>query len=77
MARIHRARKGRRGKTVTVVRGLQLTADDLSALGKELRKLCGSGGTVKEGAIEIQGDHRDKVAEELGKRGYKLKFVGG
>jgi translation initiation factor 1 len=77
MARIERERKGRRGKTVTVVRDLQLTPEDLKALGKQLKKLCGSGGTVKDGNIEIQGDHRDKIAAELQKLGYKSKFVGG
>jgi translation initiation factor 1 len=77
MACIQRERKGRRGKTVTVVRDLQLTPEDLKALGKQLKKLCGSGGTVKDGNIEIQGDHRDKIAAELQKLGYKSKFVGG
>jgi translation initiation factor 1 len=77
MARIQREKKGRRGKTVTVVHDLQMTPDDLKALGKQLKKLCGSGGTVKDGNIEIQGDHRDKIAAELLKLGYKSKFVGG
>jgi translation initiation factor 1 len=76
-ARIRRERKGRRGKTVTVVADLQLTAQDLEDLGKQLRRLCGSGGTVKQGQIEIQGDHRERVAEELGKLGYKVKHAGG
>ena len=76
-ARIRRERKGRRGKTVTVVGGLQLTPTDLGDLGQQLRRLCGSGGTVKDGEIEVQGDHRDKVAEELRKRGYGIKLVGG
>jgi translation initiation factor 1 len=74
---IYRERKGRGGKTVTVVRELQLSPADLKALGKDLRKLCGSGGTVKDGDIEIQGDHRDKVAEALQSQGYKVKYVGG
>jgi translation initiation factor 1 len=76
-ARIYCERKGRGGKTVTVVRELQLAPADLKALGKELRKLCGSGGTVKDGNVEIQGDHRDTVAEELRRQGYKVKHVGG
>ena len=76
-ARLHRERKGRKGKTVTVVRGLQLSEGDLDALGKALRRHCGSGGTVKDGAIEVQGDHRDRVAAELQRLGYKTKNVGG
>ena len=74
---LYRERKGRGGKTVTVVRELQLAPADLKALGKELRRLCGTGGTVKDGIIEIQGDHRDRMAEELRRLGYKVKFVGG
>ena len=76
-AHIRREKKGRGGKTVTVVRELRLTPDDLKALGKHLRQACGSGGTVKDGAIEIQGDHRDKVAAELQSLGYKTKLTGG
>ena len=75
--RIFRDRKGRGGKTVTVVRDLQLSPEDLTALGKQLKKKCGSGGTVKDGNIEIQGDHREKVAGELVKLGYKAKLAGG
>jgi translation initiation factor 1 len=75
--RIWRDRKGRGGKTVTVVRDLQLTAEDLAALGKLLKKKCGSGGTIKDGTIEIQGDHREKVTAELVKLGYKAKLAGG
>ena len=51
--------------------------DDLTALGKQLKKKCGSGGTIKDGNIEIQGDHREKVAAELEKLGYKAKLAGG
>jgi translation initiation factor 1 len=76
-AQIRREKKGRGGKTVTVVRNLQLTSSDLKALGKQLRQACGSGGTVKDGAIEIQGDHRERVAAVLGELGYKVKFTGG
>ena len=77
VARIQREKKGRRGKTVTVVRDLQLTPEDLAALAKELKAACACGGTVKEGQIEIQGDHRERVATELQKRGFKTRFVGG
>ena len=76
-AAIQREKKGRRGKTVTVVRDLVLTPQDLKALAKLLKKTCGTGGTVKDGAIEIQGDHREKVAEKLRSLNYKTKFVGG
>ena len=75
---IQREKKGRGGKQVTVLRDFQLTAKDLEVLGKQLKKRCGSGGTVKEGGIiEIQGDHREIIATMLQKQGYKTKFVGG
>ncbi len=76
-AAIYRERKGRGGKTVTVIRDLQLTPADRKALAKQLKKLCGTGGTIKGVDIEIQGDHREKLAEALRKMGYKVKFVGG
>ncbi|MGE5221064.1 MAG: translation initiation factor [Omnitrophica WOR_2 bacterium] len=76
-ASILRERKGRGGKTVTVVRGLVLAPDDLKALAKQLKLACGTGGTIKEETIEIQGDHREKVAETLRAIGYKTKMVGG
>lgn len=76
-AHIRREKKGRGGKTVTVVRNLRLAPGDLQVLGKRLRQSCGSGGTVKNGAIEIQGDHRDKVAALLREMGYEVKFTGG
>ncbi len=76
-AAIQRERKGRGGKTVTVVRDLQLNPQDMKRLTKQLKKACGSGGTVKDGAIEIQGDHREKVAATLHSLGYKTKLVGG
>ena len=76
-AHIYRDRKGRGGKTVTVIRDLQLTPADLTTLGKRLKKKCGAGGAVKDGAIEIQGDHREKIMAELQKLGYKAKLAGG
>jgi translation initiation factor 1 len=75
--RVGRETQGRGGKAVTVVRGLALSAGELKALAHELKRLCGSGGTVKEGAIEIQGDHRDRVVEELVRRGFAAKRAGG
>jgi translation initiation factor 1 len=76
--KIIRDKKGRRGKVVTVVSGFVLTEADLKALAKTLKVLCGSGGTVKEGGIiEVQGDHRDKIAEKLRTLEYKVKLVGG
>lgn len=75
---IQREKKGRGGKQVTVLRGFQLSAKDLEKLGKQLKKRCGSGGTVKSGGIiEIQGDHREKIAFLLQKQGFKTKFTGG
>jgi len=75
--RVSRVSKGRGGKTVTLVTGVPLAADALAALASELRRTCGSGGTVKDGAIEIQGDHTDVLVSELAKRGYKAKRAGG
>ncbi|MEW6521078.1 MAG: translation initiation factor Sui1 [Thermodesulfobacteriota bacterium] len=69
--------KGRKGKGVTLVSGLPLDADGLRRLASQLKQKCGSGGTVKEGIIEIQGDHRAIVLEELIKQGYKVKRAGG
>ncbi len=76
-AAIRRETKGRGGKTVTVIMALQLTPEDQKALTTRLKQLCGTGGAVKDDVIEIQGDHREKVAAELKKLGYKTKFVGG
>jgi translation initiation factor 1 len=75
--RIWRETKGRGGKAVTVVRGVPLAAPALARLGQELKAACGTGGTVKDGAIEVQGDHADKVIALLQDRGYKVKRAGG
>ena len=75
--RVGRQTKGRRGKGVTVVTGVPLTGADLTKLAKALKKRCGSGGTVKDGVIEIQGDHRDALVAELTKQGFTVKRSGG
>jgi translation initiation factor 1 len=73
--RVMRDRKQRGGKTVTVISGV--SALELTSLAQQLKKLCGSGGTVKDGNIEIQGDHCDKVMAKLIDQGYKVKRAGG
>jgi len=75
--RVGRATQGRKGKGVTTVAGLPLPPPELAKLGKELKRLCGSGGTVKDGVVEIQGDHRDRVVAWLAERGYEVKRAGG
>ncbi len=77
IVRVGRETKGRRGKGVTVVTGLPVVGAELEALGSRLKKRCGSGGTVKDGTIEIQGDHRDVVVSELQGMGYAVKRAGG
>jgi translation initiation factor 1 len=77
VVRVSRDVKGRRGKTMTVVTGVPLDESGLQKLATELKRKCGAGGTVKDGVIEIQGDHRDLVAAELTKRGYTVKLAGG
>ena len=77
IARVGRESKGRGGKTVTLVRGLALDDAALVQLGKQIKAACGSGGTVKEGVIEVQGDHADKVVELLRQRGYTARRTGG
>lgn len=74
---LHRDSKGRGGKTVTLVKNLVLSAKEMKELGAKLKQVCGSGGTVKDGIIEIQGEHREKIAEALKKMGYKIKIAGG
>ena len=75
--RVGRETKGRKGKGVSLVTGLQLQNLDLARLAKRLKAKCGSGGTVKNGVIEIQGDHRDLLVEELRKEGFTVKRSGG
>ncbi len=77
IVRIMRDRKHRGGKTVTVITGVPAGNQALEALAQQLKKLCGSGGTVKDGVIEIQGDHCDKVQTRLSELGYKVKRAGG
>lgn len=74
---VERDRKRRRGKTVTVVSGLPGSEDSLRDLLKTLQKLVGAGGTVHEREIEVQGDHRQRIAEHLTRLGYRVKFKGG
>ena len=75
--RVGRETLGRGGKGVTVITGLPLPDAQLEALAKDLKRRCGSGGTVKDGVIEIQGEHRDTLVAELAKRGYQAKRSGG
>jgi translation initiation factor 1 len=77
VVQVSRQSKGRGGKTVTLVKGLALDGLALAALGKQLRAACGSGGTVKDGVIEVQGDHCDLVMATLKSHGYSPKRVGG
>jgi len=75
--RVQRESKGRKGKTVTVITGLPLSRPELQALAKSLKGLCGCGGTIKGGVIEIQGDHRDRLLKALQDRGFTAKIAGG
>jgi len=77
VVRVRRERKGRRGKTVTLIAGVPLAAAELADLARELKRRCGTGGSAKDGVIEIQGDHLDALVEELGARGYTVKRAGG
>jgi translation initiation factor 1 len=75
--RVGRETKGRAGKGVTTITGLPMSAADIEFLAGKLKKRCGSGGTVREGVIEIQGDHRDVIVSELAKLGWPAKKSGG
>ncbi|WP_146443568.1 stress response translation initiation inhibitor YciH [Vibrio kanaloae] len=77
IVRIQKETKGRKGKGVSVVTGLDLDDAPLKLIAAELKKVCGCGGSVKDGNIEIQGDARDKIKAHLEKKGYKVKFAGG
>lgn len=76
IVRVARETQGRKGKGVTLVRGLPLDDAALADLGRQLKALCGSGGTVKDGVVEIQGEHRDRIALFLQKAGWTVKRVG-
>jgi len=75
--RVSRDKKARRGKTVTVVTGLPGGPDSLAEVAGTLKRLCGSGGTVSGDTVEIQGDHRDRIAAKLTELGHKVKLAGG
>ena len=75
--RVGRETKGRKGAGVTVVNGLPLDSEGLADLAGSLKRLCGAGGTVREGVIEIQGEHRDRLVAELTELGYRVKRSGG
>lgn len=77
IVRISRQTKGRKGKGVSCVTGIPLPQEQLEALAKQLKQRCGAGGTVKDGCIEIQGDHREALAIALKKLGYCVKLAGG
>ena len=77
VVRVSRETKGRAGKAVTLVRGLPIDDNALAALGKQLRTACGAGGTAKEGVIEVQGDHIERVLAWLAQQGITAKRAGG
>jgi translation initiation factor 1 len=77
IVRVSRETKGRGGKAVTVVKGVLLDLTALAELGKQLKAACGTGGTVKDGVIEVQGDHCERVMELLKARGHVVKRAGG
>ena len=75
-AYLQRESKGRGGKAVTLVKNLTLSEADMKSLAKKLKAACSSGGTIKGGVIEIQGEQREKISEALRKLGYKVKIAG-
>jgi len=75
--RVSKETKGRKGSGVSLISGLPLSEKDLKLLAKKLKQTCGSGGAVKNGIIEIQGEHRDKLLEELSKLGFSAVKAGG
>ena len=77
IAYLHRDSKGRGGKGVTLIKNLVLSEEDMSTLAKKIKQACGTGGTVKDGVIEIQGENRERIAALLLKLGYKVKLAGG
>lgn len=77
IVRIQRETKGRKGKGVTLINGVPLAGAELKQLAKKLKQKCGTGGTIKNGVIEIQGDHRDLLLAELTQLGWKVKIAGG
>jgi translation initiation factor 1 len=77
IVRVRRETQGRGGKTVTTVSGVGLASDELLALASDLKRRCGTGGSVKDYVIEIQGDHREAIVAELEKRGFTVKLAGG
>ena len=77
VVRIRRETAGRKGKGVTTLSGFDLDDAALKQLAKQLKQLCSTGGTVKEGVVEIQGDHRDKLKQALEKQGFTVKLAGG
>ena len=77
IVRVGRETRGRKGKGVTVLTGLPVSGRELEALARELKALCGAGGTVRAGIIEIQGDHRERLVRALEERGWRVKRSGG
>ncbi len=77
IVRVRRESKGRRGKTVTTISGVPLDSESLRELAGELKRRCATGGSAKDGVIEIQGDHCDTLISELETRGYSVKRAGG
>ncbi len=77
IVRVRRETQGRGGKTVTTVSGVGLTEEDLRQLASDLKRSCGTGGSVKDYVIEIQGDHREAIVADLEKRGFTVKLAGG